>query len=96
MIGQERAGQIRLMPAAGRWPASMAGAARRPTKLIDLRAKWVEKSPEFIAQVREEWADARPVVAEKLRSRAKKSVDGAWAVVRRPAGAPAATEARVQ
>ena len=49
--------------AVGAWRA----LREAPSKLIALRAKWVEKSPAFMAQVREEWAEARPVVAEKLR-----------------------------
>lgn len=79
--------------AVGAW-RTLRGA---PSKLIALRAKWVEKSPAFIAQVREEWADARPVVAEKLRVTIRervRPVDQVWARVsgRRPS-APVA-EAR--
>jgi predicted nucleotide-binding protein (sugar kinase/HSP70/actin superfamily) len=79
--------------AVGAWRVLRGG----PSKLIALRAKWLEKSPAFMAQVREEWADARPVVAEKLRVTIRervRPVDEVWARVsgRRPS-APAA-EAR--
>jgi predicted nucleotide-binding protein (sugar kinase/HSP70/actin superfamily) len=74
--------------ALGAWRA----LRQAPSKLIAMRAKWVEKSPAFIAQVREEWADARPVVAEKLRETIRervRPVDQAWARVSGRRSAPA-------
>jgi predicted nucleotide-binding protein (sugar kinase/HSP70/actin superfamily) len=85
--------QIRMHQAglvAKRTWSALRGA---PGQLRALRAKWVEKSPSFLAQVKGEWADARPVVADKIRARAKAGVDGVWAAVRGPQPA-AAPEAR--
>ena len=49
-----------------------------------MRKKFVEKSPILMAQAREEWADAKPVLIDKAR-----------AAVRRPftKSAPGAAEA---
>ncbi|MEO7668432.1 MAG: 2-hydroxyglutaryl-CoA dehydratase [Polyangia bacterium] len=89
--------EIRLMQARQHAAQTWKTLRAAPGKLNALRARWSEKSPEVLAQVREEWADARPLVAEKIRAKAKAGMDGVWAVVRRPSTAPpAATEARVQ
>jgi len=60
-----------------------------PEKLRGLRARWVEKSPAFLAQVREEWTEARPAIAQKVRDTARARAELMWAAVRGPS-APAA------
>ncbi|MES1164520.1 MAG: 2-hydroxyglutaryl-CoA dehydratase, partial [Verrucomicrobiota bacterium] len=82
---------LELRDGAGRAWTALRGA---PDKLRGLRAKWIERSPAFLAQVREEWADARPVVAQKIRAHAKARAEGVWAVMRGPAAGATPPEAR--
>jgi len=64
------------------WAAESVRTIRAaPDRLIRLRKAWTEKSPRFFAQVREEWEDARPILTEQVRARAKASVDGVRAAV---------------
>jgi hypothetical protein len=86
--------QIRIHRLLGLAAGSLKALRAAPTQLVALSTRWKEKSPAFLAQVREEWAGARPVVAEKLRARARAGVDGMRAAVRRPARPSAAPEAR--
>jgi hypothetical protein len=71
------------------WAAESVRTIRAtPDRLGRLRKAWTEKSPRFIAQVREEWEDARPILTEQVRARAKAGVDGVRAAVTRRPGKP--------
>jgi predicted nucleotide-binding protein (sugar kinase/HSP70/actin superfamily) len=95
LLGKSAAG-IRVAEAR-RFVSGMASALKAaPGKAMELRARWTRKAPAFLAQVREEWVDVKPAVAEKVRARAKAGVAGLRAAVRRPGPtATAAAQAQV-
>jgi hypothetical protein len=45
-----------------------------PGWLARTRRKLVERSPVLFAQAREEWVEARPIIAQKMRERAEKTI----------------------
>jgi predicted nucleotide-binding protein (sugar kinase/HSP70/actin superfamily) len=93
LIGKTATG-IRVLRTRALAEQTWTALRTAPRKLRELRAKWMEKTPAFFAQVREEWADARPVVADKIRARAKAGGDRVWAAVR-GTSASVTPEARV-
>jgi hypothetical protein len=53
----------------------VAGARALPGWLERTRRRVLERSPELLAQAREEWVEARPVLARKLKTTAREAFD---------------------
>jgi predicted nucleotide-binding protein (sugar kinase/HSP70/actin superfamily) len=90
-VGKSRT-EIRVVRARQLATRTWTALRAAPKRFTELRARWAEKSPAFLAQVREELIDARPIVTEKIRARAKAGFGGVWAGVRgsTPAAQPEA------
>jgi predicted nucleotide-binding protein (sugar kinase/HSP70/actin superfamily) len=58
---------------------AVEAAKAAPAELARLRRRLVERSPVLFAQAREEWEEARPVIAEKVRARARATAAGVQA-----------------
>lgn len=61
---------LQIRAAEARATAGRAWAALRaaPARVAALKAAFTERAPSLLAEVREEWAEARPVLAEKARA----------------------------
>jgi predicted nucleotide-binding protein (sugar kinase/HSP70/actin superfamily) len=88
------AAEIRVLRARALAVQTWNALRAAPRKVAELRTRVLEKSPDLLAQVREEWIDARPIVAQKIRARAQAGMDGVRAAVRRPRP-PVSSETRV-
>jgi predicted nucleotide-binding protein (sugar kinase/HSP70/actin superfamily) len=83
MTGGKSKGKAAIVALQARtWAVgSLAAVRTAPARLKRLGRSWSEKSPRFFAQVREEWEDARPILTEQFRARAKAGMDGMRAAV---------------
>jgi hypothetical protein len=66
--------EARVMDARVMVRRTVEAAKALPGWLARTRKKLVEKSPVLFAQAREEWVEARPVIAQKVRAQAEKTV----------------------
>jgi predicted nucleotide-binding protein (sugar kinase/HSP70/actin superfamily) len=66
--------QARLVEARVMARRTIEAARALPGWLARTRKKLVEKSPVLFAQAREEWVEARPIIVEKMKSQAEKTV----------------------
>ncbi len=61
--------EIRGLAARAAWKRAVSATRALPGWLGRMRRKLVERTPMLVAQAREEWREARPAVAEKLRAK---------------------------
>jgi hypothetical protein len=66
--------QVKLLEAQATARAVVGAAKGLPDWLARTRKKVIERSPVLFAQAREEWVEARPVLVEKMKARAQKTV----------------------
>jgi hypothetical protein len=74
--------QIRILRAKAALSTVAAGVKAAPGFLAGLRKKLVERAPVLVAQAREEWKDARPIIEEKARAKVTAGINK---IRRRPA-----------
>jgi hypothetical protein len=65
--------EIRALRAKALAARALDAARALPATLATLRGRLKERAPILLAQAREEWVDAKPVVVEKLRARFTRS-----------------------
>jgi predicted nucleotide-binding protein (sugar kinase/HSP70/actin superfamily) len=66
--------QIRLLEARAVALRTVEAVRGLPGWLAKTRRKLVERSPVLFAQAREEWVEARPIIAQRVRARAEKTM----------------------
>jgi predicted nucleotide-binding protein (sugar kinase/HSP70/actin superfamily) len=81
--------QMNLLRARRLGAAAVAAVKATPGWLAKLRAKMADRGPTLMAQAREEWVEARPVLAEKVKATARAGVDRTLARFGLGAGVPA-------
>jgi predicted nucleotide-binding protein (sugar kinase/HSP70/actin superfamily) len=85
--------QIRLAEARGAVAQAAAMARGTPGWVRKMKARLVERGPTLVAQAREEWEVARPLVAEAVRKSARDNFQKArkrWTGTSEPAASPPA------
>ncbi|HVZ86025.1 MAG TPA: 2-hydroxyglutaryl-CoA dehydratase [Polyangia bacterium] len=76
--------QVRLLRAKAAASTVVAAAKATPGFIAGLRKKLIERGPTLVAQAREEWKDARPIIEERARAKVTETVNK---IRRRPAAA---------
>jgi predicted nucleotide-binding protein (sugar kinase/HSP70/actin superfamily) len=67
-LGKSEA-EIRVLRAKALAKRAVSAAKALPATLATLRGRLKERAPVLVAQAREEWVDAKPVIVEKVRAR---------------------------
>jgi predicted nucleotide-binding protein (sugar kinase/HSP70/actin superfamily) len=66
--------QIRMLEARMVARRTVEAARGLPGWIARTRRKLVERSPVLLAQAREEWVEARPIIAQRMRAKAEKTL----------------------
>jgi predicted nucleotide-binding protein (sugar kinase/HSP70/actin superfamily) len=67
-LGKSEA-EIRVLRAKALAKRAVSAAKALPATLATLRGRLKERAPVLVAQAREEWVDAKPLIVEKVRAR---------------------------